>query len=78
MSNYLKAIVAGLASALVIANIVLSRDNPTLTPDDWQNIITAAFGPILVLVVPNLPKWFKPAEAAPPVTPRPAVPIDQV
>lgn len=53
MSNVLKAMVAALSAALVVLHTVLLSGG-AITWADWQTIVDAAIGPILVYLVPNL------------------------
>lgn len=68
MSGALKAVVAALAAALVIIQALLTRGGPIL-PSDWQTIVDALLGPILVYFVPNIPTAPKPM--VPAVAPQP-------
>lgn len=50
----LKAIVAGLSAALVVLHTVLLSGG-IVSWADWQTIVDAAIGPVLVYLVPNMP-----------------------
>lgn len=54
MSNALKALVAALSAGLVVLHTVLLTGG-AVTWADWQTIVDAAIGPVLVYLVPNLP-----------------------
>jgi hypothetical protein len=87
MIDKLKAVVAALMSALAVANTVLAHYQPPAGAAaealDWRTIVAELLIPLLVYLVPNLPKLtggsviVVPPEADPVVTPATALPIDR-